>query len=162
AGERVTMVPAPLFFVLCSLFGRFSVLCSLFFVLPRHIMKITRVETFLLRYELPRATGPSIWLYKERESLLVKISTDEGLSGWGETSEIAGARAVIEQVCAPLLLGQNPCEQRRLWRQLWDATLGHGFAVAAVDIALHDLWGQATGQSIGQLYGGALREQVPA
>jgi D-galactarolactone cycloisomerase len=125
-------------------------------------MKITQVETFLLRYELPRATGPSIWLYKERESLLVKISTDDGLVGWGETSEIAGARAAIQQVCAPLLLGQNPCEQRRLWRQLWDTTLGHGFAVAGVDIALHDLWGQATGQSIGQLYGGALRERVPA
>jgi D-galactarolactone cycloisomerase len=125
-------------------------------------MKITTVETFLLKHDLSRPTGPSIWLYTEREALLVKISTDEGLVGWGETSDIAGARAVIREVCAPLLVGQNPCDQRRLWRQIWDATLGHGFAVGAIDIALHDLWGQATGQSIGQLYGGALRERVPA
>jgi D-galactarolactone cycloisomerase len=125
-------------------------------------MKITHVETFALRHELPRATGPSIWLYTARESLIVRISTDEGLVGWGETSDIAGARAVIRDVCAPLLEGQNPRDHRRLWRQLWDATLGHGFAVAALDIALHDLWGQATGQTIGQLYGGALRERVPA
>src|SRR5690242_2158331 len=125
-------------------------------------MKITQVETFLLRHELPRATGPSIWLYTTRESLIVRVGTDAGLAGWGETSDIAGARAVIHEVCAPLLVGQNPCDQRRLSRQIWDATLGHGFAVAALDIALHDLWGQATSQSIGQLYGGALRERVPA
>lgn len=125
-------------------------------------MKITTVETFLLRHDLPRPIGPSIELYTTREVLLVKISTDEGLAGWGETSDIGGARAVIREVCAPLLAGQNPCDQRRLWRRLWDASFGHGFAVAAIDIALHDLWGQATGQSIGQLYGGALRERVPA
>jgi D-galactarolactone cycloisomerase len=125
-------------------------------------MKITNIETFLLRHELPRATGPSIQLYTRREVLLVKISTDEGLSGWGETSDLAGARAVMQEVCAPLLIGQNPLDHRRLWRRLWDATLGHGFAVGALDIALHDLWGKALGQSIGQLYGGALRERVPA
>lgn len=124
-------------------------------------MKITSVETFLLRHALSRPSGPSIELYSAREALIVKISTDTGLIGWGETSDIAGARAVIHQVCAPLLVGQNPCEQRRLWRRMWDATLGHGFAVAALDIALHDLWGQATGQSISALYGGALRERVP-
>ena len=124
-------------------------------------MKITTIETFLLRHELPHPTGPSIWLYTARESLVVKISTDEGLVGWGETAPIAGARALIHEVCAPLLAGQAPQDQRRLWRQLWDATLGNGFAVGAVDIALHDLWGKATGQSIGQLYGGALRERVP-
>lgn len=124
-------------------------------------MKITRVETFLLRHPLPRATGPSIWLYTEREVLLVKLSTDEGAVGWGETCVLAGVRAVIDEVCAPIVLGQDPCEQRRLWRRMWDATL-NGFAVAAVDIALHDLWGQAVGRSVGQLYGGALRARVPA
>jgi D-galactarolactone cycloisomerase len=125
-------------------------------------MKIAQVETLLLRHRLPRATGPSIQLYDTRESLLVKISTDAGLVGWGETSDIAGARAVIREVCAPLLVGQDPRDHRRLWRRMWNATLGHGFAVGACDIALHDLWGKATGQSIGQLYGGALRERVPA
>ncbi|MBK9945016.1 MAG: mandelate racemase/muconate lactonizing enzyme family protein [Kouleothrix sp.] len=125
-------------------------------------MKITSVETFLLRHTLPRPTGPSIWLYSEREALIVKISTDTGLVGWGETSEIAGAGAVIREVCAPIVIGHDPREHRRLWHQIWDATLGHGFAVGAVDIALHDLWGQASGRSVGELYGGVLRERVPA
>jgi D-galactarolactone cycloisomerase len=125
-------------------------------------MKITKVETFLLRHRLSQATGPSIQLYDARQSLLVKIDTDEGVSGWGETAALGGARAVIHEVCAPLLAGQDPRDHRRLWRRMWDATLGHGFAVGALDIALHDLWGKATGQSVGQLYGGALRERVPA
>lgn len=125
-------------------------------------MKITQVETFILRHNLERATGPSIWLYSSRETLIVKISCDDGTIGWGETSPMAGTRAAIQETCAPILIGQDPCEHRRLWRQMWDATLGQGFAVAAVDIALHDLWGKATGRSIGELYGGALRQRVPA
>ena len=125
-------------------------------------MKITQVETFILRHALDRATGPSIWLYTERDTLLVKITCDDGTVGWGETSPMAGTRAAIHEVCAPILVGQDPCEQRRLWRQMWGATLGNGFAVGAVDIALHDLWGKATGRSVGELYGGALRQQVPA
>jgi D-galactarolactone cycloisomerase len=124
-------------------------------------MKMTRIETFTPRYRLPRATGPSIWLYTERDALLVKISTDEGLVGWGETALVGGFQALIEQVCAPLLLGQNPCDQRRLWRTLWDATLGNGYVVGALDMALHDLWGKATGRSVGELYGGKLRDRVP-
>jgi D-galactarolactone cycloisomerase len=125
-------------------------------------MKITQVETFILRQDLERATGPSIWLYTERDTLIVKITCDDGTIGWGETSPMAGTRAAIHEVCAPILIGQDPCEHRRLWRQMWDATLGQGFTVGAVDIALHDLWGKATGRSVGELYGGALRQQVTA
>ena len=44
-------------------------------------MKISAVETYLLQHKLPRAIGPSTMLYPYRETLLVKISTDEGLVG---------------------------------------------------------------------------------
>lgn len=124
-------------------------------------MKITRVETYTPRHRLARATGPSIHLYAERDALLVKISTDEGLTGWGETALVGGFRALIEEVCTPILIGQDPCHHRRLWRMLWDATLGNGYVVGALDMALHDLWGKATGRSIGDLYGGRMRDRVP-
>lgn len=124
-------------------------------------MKITRIETYAPRHRLARATGPSIRLYAERDALLVKISTDEGLTGWGETALVGGFQALIEEVCAPLLLGQDPCNHRRLWHMLWDATLGNGYVVGALDMALHDLWGKATNRSIGDLYGGRLRDRVP-
>jgi D-galactarolactone cycloisomerase len=124
-------------------------------------MKITSVETFLLKHQLPRAIGPSTILYPFRDALLVKISTDEGLVGWGETAPIGSERALIEGPLASLLIGQDPLQHRRLWRQLWGPNFGNGLAVGAVDIALHDLWGQALGLSIAELYGGRLRDRVP-
>jgi len=124
-------------------------------------MKITGVETYLLQYELPRAIGPSTMLYPYRTTLLVKISTDEGLVGWGETAPIGAVQALIEQQFAPLLIGQNPLDHRRLWRQLWGPNFGNPLAVAAVDIALHDLRGKALNLSLAELYGGRLRDQVP-
>jgi D-galactarolactone cycloisomerase len=125
-------------------------------------LKITKVETFPLRHKLPRAIGVSIALSDLRQTLLVKISTDSGLVGWGETSDVGGTRAVIETRLKPALLGQNPLDQRKLWRAIWGANFGDGRAVAAVDIALHDVRGKALGQSIAEMYGGRLRDKVLA
>src|SRR4051794_4727571 len=105
-------------------------------------MKITKVETFLLQAPLPRAMGCSTFLYGFRDTLLVKLTTDDGLVGWGETAPLGGLRAMIEEQMAPQLLGQNPLEHRKIWRNLWGPNFGNGLAVAAVDIALHDLWGK--------------------
>jgi D-galactarolactone cycloisomerase len=125
-------------------------------------MKITSVTTHLLQHQLPRAIGPSTFMYSSRESLLVKISTNEGLVGWGETAPLGGVREVIDQQMQPLLIGQDPLEHRRLWRQLWGPNFGNGLALGAVDTALHDLRGKALRLSIGALYGGRLRDRVPA
>ncbi len=124
-------------------------------------MKITRVETFFLQHKLPEAIGPSTILYPFRETLLVKISSDEGLVGWGETAPIGATQALIERL-GTLLIGQNPLEHRRLWRQLWGPNFGDPLAVAALDIALHDLRGKALNLSLAELYGGRLRDRVPA
>lgn len=125
-------------------------------------MKITSVETFFLQHRLPRAIGPSTMLYPFRETLLVKLCTDEGLVGWGETAAIGATRAQIEQQLGPQLIGQDPLAHRRLWRQLWGANFGNPLAVAALDIALHDLRGKALNLSVADLYGGRLRNRAPA
>jgi D-galactarolactone cycloisomerase len=125
-------------------------------------MKITAVKTFLLQHSLPKPTGPSTYFYTTRRSLLIKLETDEGLVGWGETAAFGGVRTLIEQQFASILIGQNPLEHRRLWRELWGPNFGSGIAVGGIDIALHDLRGKALNQSIGEMYGGRLRERVPA
>ena len=124
-------------------------------------MKITAVETIHLRHELTRPVGPASVFNTSRQTILVRISTDAGLIGWGEAYALAGVRAAIHEVLAPLLIGEDPCQVRRLWPRLWDATFGNGFAVGGVDIALHDLWGKALGVPVHQLYGGARRTQIP-
>ena len=125
-------------------------------------MKITSVQTFLVRSPLTHHRSNSHTIFRFRDTLLVKIGTDEGVVGWGETAPLAGARSLIENEFRALLIGKNPLEHRHLWRQLWGNNFGNGCAVGAVDIALHDLRGKALNLSIAELYGGRLRDRVPA
>jgi D-galactarolactone cycloisomerase len=125
-------------------------------------LTITKVETFPLEHHLPRAIGVSTALSDKRQCLLVKISTDSGLVGWGETADVGGTRGVIESHLKPALLGKNPLEHRKLWRALWGPNFGDGRAVGAVDIALEDLRGKTLGLSIAELFGGRVRGKVLA
>lgn len=124
-------------------------------------MKITGVKTYLVQHKLPRKIGVSTFLYQTRDALLVKLTSDEGLTGWGETAPIGGVRSLIEDHFSKTLIGQDPRDHRRLWRTLWGPNFGNGLAVGAVDIALHDLRGKALNQSIADMYGGRLRDRVP-
>lgn len=125
--------------------------------------KITRIETFLLRTTLKKPFGVSVSvpLDKTRSTLLVKIETDTGHVGWGETAPVSGARGAIEQL-TPRLIGQNPLDYRILWRSLWGANFGHALAVGGLDIALNDLRGKVLGLPVAELFGGRFREKVPA
>src|SRR5262245_41056214 len=58
-------------------------------------LTITKVETFAVEHKIPKAIGPSVALSDMRESLLIKISTDSGLVGWGETADVGGTRGII-------------------------------------------------------------------
>jgi len=126
-------------------------------------IKISNVKTFLLRHRLKRPFGASVSvpLSATRETLLVKIETDAGIVGWGETAPIAGARGTIETHLAPQLVGSNPLEYRRLWRQLWGANFGNGLAVGAVETALNDIRGRALNLPVAELFGGRMRDRVP-
>ena len=107
--------------------------------------KIASIKTFLLRHTLKKPFGVSISVPfdRTREALLVRIETDSGLVGWGETSPINGARATIDEHVGPTLIGQNPLEYRRLWRNMWGSNFGNALAVGALDMALNDVRGKA-------------------
>ena len=127
-------------------------------------LKITSVKTFLLRHQLERPFGVSVSvpLDKTREALLVRIETDSGLVGWGETAPINGTRATIDEQLGPQLIGQNPIEYRRLWRNLWGANFGNALAVGAIEMAINDLRGKALNVPVAELFGGRLRDRIPA
>jgi len=101
------------------------------------------------------------------ETLLVKISTAEGLVGWGEAHSPPTPRvsqALIEDLLAPQLLGHDPLAVEAHWDRLYHSMRlrGHssGFmmeALAGIDIALWDLAGKALGQPIYRLLGGPFR-----
>ena len=113
-------------------------------------MKITRIDTF--RYWVDWCN----WLF-------VRISTDEGLVGWGEAS-LHGAVESVETAIreyAPHLVGQDPAGPERHWHRLYHAWRWRGGAVfstalSALDIALWDLEGKRLGVPVARLLGGAL------
>jgi len=123
-------------------------------------VKITAVRTYVLQHKLKHAAGPGNHFYRERQVLIVKLETDAGVSGWGETAAFGGVRSLIEQQYAPILIGRNPVAFRPLWNEIWGRNFGNGMAVGAVAIALDDLRGKALGISVSDLYGGRLRDQV--
>src|SRR4051794_583087 len=55
-------------------------------------LTITKVETFAVEHKIPKAIGPSVALSDVREALLIKIGTDSGLVGWGETADVGGTQ----------------------------------------------------------------------
>ncbi len=123
-------------------------------------LTITKVETFALQHKLAKGIGPSVASTTMRDALLVKISTDSGLVGWGETADVGGTRGIIDGHLKKVLLGKNPLEHRKVWREMWGPNFGDGRAVAGCDIALHDLRGKALGLSIADMYGGRQRDKV--
>ena len=117
-------------------------------------MKITALET--------------IWLEEFPNLLWVQVHTDEGLVGLGETFfGPKAAAAFVHESAAQRLLGKDPLTIDRHSRTLLhDYYLGFSGSGAemrgasAIDIALWDLFGQATGRPIHQLLGGLSRERV--
>lgn len=116
-------------------------------------MNITRIETF---------RSP------EHANLLwVRLHTDDGLVGLGETFYIPSAvEGVIHDFAAPLLLGQSAFDRERHWQALFSYAnfFGHAGAemraISALDIALWDLLGQYTGLPVLKLLGGQTRDRV--
>ena len=114
-------------------------------------MKITQIELFEV---------PPRWLF-------VKISTDEGLAGWGEpvvegqASTVAAAVREMED----FLIGQNPLHIQDIWQTLYRARFYRGGAVnmsaiAGIDQALWDIKGKLHGVPIYDLLGGAVRTKM--
>jgi D-galactarolactone cycloisomerase len=124
---------------------------------------IKAVQTFLLRHTLTQPFGVSVSvpLDKTRETLLVRIESSDGHVGWGETAPLPGTKAAIDELGVSLI-GQNPLHYRRLWRSLWGANFGNALAVAGLDMALNDLRGRVLNLSVADLFGGRLRDKVPA
>ena len=105
------------------------------------------------------------------ETLLVRITTDDGRVGWGEPQSALVAHIVgqiVKELVAPALIGEDPFDRVKLRDRIYDFTRdrGHdaGFmvdAISACDIALWDLVGQATEKPIWQLLGGTYHENLP-
>lgn len=134
-------------------------------------MKISAVDVFVLSTPLDTPFAFSQGWVHRRAATLVRITTDDGIVGWGEAfaqglepPQIAAA--VIEHALRPLLLGENPLDIAVLWQTMYTQTWDYGrkgsviAGISAIDIALWDISGHYYQQPVYQLLGGAHRMTV--
>ena len=104
-------------------------------------------------------------------TLLVRVETDSGLTGWGEAfgyNAIPATKAALETMVAPLAVGRDATAIAALTGDMQRALHLFGrygvtvFALSGFDIALWDLAGKAAGLPLHRLVGGAARDRVPA
>ncbi len=120
--------------------------------------KISKVDVFTVKYPEPNDSMALRYL------TFVRIESSDGTVGWGEAitqfpGSSKGTAAIVEDL-TDFLIGKDPLQNVGIWRdirkQTWWYTyrggLGH-FALSAIDIALWDLRGKITGQSLIQMIG---------
>ena len=135
-------------------------------------MKIEKIEVFALR--VPPEDGV-IGVEWGMDCSLVKITTDTGIVGWGETdSNPAIIKTIFDMPSShylsyglkDLLIGENPLDIERLWNKMYLKTLHYGragvgiHAISAVDIALWDIAGKYYNVPVYQLLGGKYRDKI--
>src|SRR6187399_128144 len=103
-----------------------------------------------------------------RNQLVVKVETDEGIYGLGESGLSGRELAVIGALrhFREFLIGKDPMQRGRIWQELYRSQYFEGGRVllaaqSAIDIALHDIKGKALGVPVYQLLGGAQRDYIP-
>jgi len=119
---------------------------------PMPRLKITDVETWILNCG----------------SLFLLVRTDQGITGYGESSpmNVRAIASLVNEALKPLVIGEDALDYDRLWERMYFHTykLGvmgaHPEAMAGIDIALWDIFGKVTGQSLSQLFGGRRRDRV--
>lgn len=131
-------------------------------------MKIDKIETMVLR--IPYTSGgPSdteVWggkPWQTADVLLVKVSTDEGVAGWGEAfgyNVIPATRVAIDQILAPMCIGRDALGIETLMQEIQQKLHIFGrsgpviFGLSGIDIALWDVAGKVAQQPVHRLLGG--------
>jgi len=134
-------------------------------------MKITSIETIPVRVPLKPflTTKTAHGEHVDSPYVIVRVHTDEGLTGigeatlaprWsGETSE--SCLAAINQLIAPALIGTDPLLIQQACQKMDQVIKLNPFTKASVEMALWDLAGKAAEQPVYQLLGGKVRNTVP-
>ena len=106
-----------------------------------------------------------------RQTLLVKVTTDQGIVGWGESHAVMTPRVVktvLTDLFRPILLGLDARQIEPIWEKMYSTQRLRGYgsgyfmrAMAGIDIALWDIVGRAAGMPVYQLLGGKFRDSIP-
>jgi D-galactarolactone cycloisomerase len=129
-------------------------------------VKITEIRCAGLRGATPEGGWSNELRPEDCVHTLIAVHTDSGMVGLGSVftndALVRASLALLE----PLFVGESALEPERVSEKLHQHMfwLGRGgsitHTISGIDIALWDLLGKATGQSVGRLLGGRYRERV--
>ena len=131
-------------------------------------MKIDKIDLYPVSVPY-KVIEKSSRVYRSGVSdIIIKITTDDGIVGWGEATRTASAKVIIESLEAmkPVLMHQDPWQNMKHEKNIYDEALWHWSAVTAnlayagIDMALWDIYGKQVNKPIYQLLGGSLRDEV--
>lgn len=124
-------------------------------------MKITEIETIRLCSHIRTPLKMAYGTVSEIEPVFVCIHTDTGLFGWGEantipfvTGETPETILAVLDMLRPMLLGEDPLCIPRIHSIMDNVIDGNPSVKCSIDLALHDLYGQAMGVPLYKLLGG--------
>ena len=136
-------------------------------------MKIAAVRAYPTSFPVPpqNRVALGIGTAVKRDAVVVKVTTDEGIIGWGEAHHGRAHTAVaklIETTLRQLIVGMDALSTTDVWEKLYRAQLAsHGMgagaclAISGIDMALWDIKGKALKQPLYRLLGGAMKA-IPA
>ncbi len=129
-------------------------------------MKITNVDAYVVLPDF----GTDRQMFDDWQWTFVVIETDEGISGWGESSNVPRNTSMLTaqgvKACRDELIGEDPANIEHLWNKLYRkyTYLGsRGFPttiLSGVDIALWDIKGKTLNRPVYDLLGGKVRDDV--
>src|SRR5579864_577324 len=105
------------------------------------------------------------------QATLVKIITDSGVIGWGQCHSPIAPQvhvAIISDLFAPVLIGEDPCNVEVLWERMYSTQRLRGYdsgffiqSIAGIDLALWDVLGKHLKVPVYRLLGGKYRDRIP-
>lgn len=131
-------------------------------------MKIKTIEAIAISLPMLKPVIMAGEEVTRADNVLVRVTTDSGMIGWGEaasapvmTGDTLESLVAAVRYIAPALLGRDPSDIGGAHAAMDGRMYGNHGAKAAIDIALHDLAGKASGKPVHALLGGTRRRRMP-
>lgn len=147
-----------------------SILNSIYLSWRDILMKINKMDIIHIKVPMkkPYKLSKAIGTVSATEPIIIKIYTDEGIVGIGETDPLPPfteetsetVKLVINKYLGPAIIGMSPLNIAEIHKAMDGIIKGNYLAKAAIDMACYDILGKFSGMPVSDLLGGCIRDEI--